>query len=129
MLTLTTVSMDTRDDLPKVPYATALDWFVIMCFCFVTGTLLEFAGVHYFTKLGTGEFPFDSESEENISQTYFRQDCMNSVSWDIAFYHSVYSIISLREEDYYVGGADFFDLVSDLRVTYNTFMTGPWCCV
>lgn len=56
VLTLTTTSMDTRDDLPKVHYATALDWFVIMCFGFVIGTLLQFAGVHYFTKIGSGEF-------------------------------------------------------------------------
>lgn len=48
--------MDTRDDLPKVHYATALDWFVIMCFGFVIGTLLQYAGVHYFTKIGSGEF-------------------------------------------------------------------------
>lgn len=48
--------MDTRDDLPKVEYATALDWFVIMCFGFVIGSLLQFAAVHYFTKIGSGEF-------------------------------------------------------------------------
>lgn len=56
--------MDTRDDLPKVHYATALDWFVIMCFGFVIGTLLQFAGVHYFTKLGSGEFEDSSEDED-----------------------------------------------------------------
>jgi len=48
--------MDTRDDLPKVHYATALDWFVIMCFGFVIGSLLQYAAVHYFTKIGSGEF-------------------------------------------------------------------------
>ena len=46
--------MDTRNDLPKVPYATALDWFIIMSYLFVTATLLEYAGVHYFTKIGIG---------------------------------------------------------------------------
>lgn len=32
VLTLATLSMDSRTDLPKVPYPTALDWFVILCF-------------------------------------------------------------------------------------------------
>lgn len=56
--------MDTRDDLPKVHYATALDWFVIMCFGFVIGTLLQFAGVHYFTKIGSGEFEDSLELDD-----------------------------------------------------------------
>ncbi len=60
--------MDTRDDLPKVPYATALDWFVIMCFAYVIGTLLEYAGVHYFTKLDSGEIQHDSDSEEEADR-------------------------------------------------------------
>ena len=64
MLTLTTVSLDSRDDLPKVSYATALDWFILMCYGFVIASLLEFAGVHYFTKIGSGEIRHDSDSEE-----------------------------------------------------------------
>ncbi|XP_028968513.1 gamma-aminobutyric acid receptor alpha-like [Galendromus occidentalis] len=56
VLTLSTFGSDTRTDLPKVPYPTALDWFVIMCFAFVMLTLLEYAGVHYFTKVGSGEY-------------------------------------------------------------------------
>ncbi|KAK2148946.1 hypothetical protein LSH36_474g04060 [Paralvinella palmiformis] len=63
-LTLTTLSMDTRDALPKVSYATALDWFVITCFIFVISSLLEVAGVHYFTKIGSGE-PNLPQSEED----------------------------------------------------------------
>lgn len=68
MLTLTTVTLDTRDDLPKVQYATALDWFILMSYGFVIGSLLEFAGVHYFTKHGSGEklnlYRLESEEEE-----------------------------------------------------------------
>jgi gamma-aminobutyric acid receptor subunit alpha len=51
--------MDTRNDVPRVAYATALDHFFIMCYVFVTATLLEFAGVHYFTKIGSGEVTYD----------------------------------------------------------------------
>ncbi|XP_014680769.1 PREDICTED: gamma-aminobutyric acid receptor alpha-like [Priapulus caudatus] len=55
VLTLSTFSTDSRTDLPKVSYATSLDWFLVMCFMFVIATLLEYAGVHYFTKVGSGE--------------------------------------------------------------------------
>ena len=32
-------------------YTTALDWFIICSFLYCMGSLLEFAGVHYFTKV------------------------------------------------------------------------------
>jgi len=51
VLTLSTISLDSRKDLPKVRYATALDWFLLMNFFYCIATLLEFAGVHYFTKV------------------------------------------------------------------------------
>ena len=71
MLTLSTFGLDTRTDLPRVSYATALDWFTIMCFLFVVFTLLEFAGVHYFTKIGSGEVPVIEIDEDwaNDSQS------------------------------------------------------------
>lgn len=63
-------SLDSRTDLPKVRYATALDWFLLMTFFYCIATLLEFAGVHYFTKVGSGELPAMSEDEwENIEET------------------------------------------------------------
>ena len=51
MLTLSTIALESRTDLPKVHYATALDWFIICSFGYCIATLLEFAGVHYFTKV------------------------------------------------------------------------------
>ena len=77
VLTLTTVTLDCRDDLPKVQYATALDWFIIMCYVFVIGSLLEFAGVHYFTKHGSGEklnlYRIESDDEEDASREVLSQ--------------------------------------------------------
>ncbi|XP_014476307.1 PREDICTED: gamma-aminobutyric acid receptor alpha-like isoform X1 [Dinoponera quadriceps] len=64
VLTLSTISLDSRTDLPKVRYATALDWFLLMSFGYCIATLLEFAGVHYFTKIGSGEIPLDDEEWE-----------------------------------------------------------------
>ncbi|CAL4108957.1 unnamed protein product, partial [Meganyctiphanes norvegica] len=57
VLTLSTISLDSRTDLPKVHYATSLDWFIIMSFFYCIATLLQFAAVSYFTKVGSGE-PF-----------------------------------------------------------------------
>ena len=51
VLTLSAISMDSRSDLPKVHYATALDWFIICSFFYCLASILEFAGVHYFTKV------------------------------------------------------------------------------
>lgn len=63
VLTLSTISLDSRTDLPKVKYATALDWFLLMSFLYCIATLLQFAGVHYFTKVGSGEMQTLSEDE------------------------------------------------------------------
>ncbi|XP_050444735.1 gamma-aminobutyric acid receptor alpha-like [Cataglyphis hispanica] len=65
VLTLSTISLDSRTDLPKVRYATALDWFLLMSFGYCIATLLEFAGVHYFTKIGSGEIRLDDEEWED----------------------------------------------------------------
>ncbi|XP_044254225.1 gamma-aminobutyric acid receptor alpha-like isoform X2 [Tribolium madens] len=65
VLTLSTISLDSRTDLPKVRYATALDWFLLMSFFYCIATLLEFAGVHYFTKVGSGEIPVDEDDWED----------------------------------------------------------------
>ncbi|XP_044749311.1 gamma-aminobutyric acid receptor alpha-like [Coccinella septempunctata] len=68
VLTLSTISLDSRRDLPKVRYATALDWFLLMSFFYCIATLLEFAGVHYFTKVGSGEIPMDEEEWEELEK-------------------------------------------------------------
>lgn len=49
---MTFLALDTRDELPRVTYATALDLYVAMCFIFVLSTLGQFAIVHSFTKKG-----------------------------------------------------------------------------
>ncbi|KAF2367679.1 Neurotransmitter-gated ion-channel [Trinorchestia longiramus] len=64
VLTLSTISLDSRTDLPKVHYATALDWFILMSFGSCMATLLQCAGVHYFTKVGSGELLPESEWQD-----------------------------------------------------------------
>ncbi|XP_058852258.1 gamma-aminobutyric acid receptor subunit alpha-6-like [Acipenser ruthenus] len=53
VLTMTTLSISARHSLPKVSYATAMDWFIAVCFAFVFSALIEFAAVNYFTNLET----------------------------------------------------------------------------
>ncbi|XP_049600925.1 gamma-aminobutyric acid receptor subunit alpha-4 isoform X1 [Syngnathus scovelli] len=48
VLTMTTLSISARHSLPKVSYATAMDWFIAVCFAFVFSALIEFAAVNYF---------------------------------------------------------------------------------
>lgn len=47
---MTTLSISARHSFPKVSYATAMDWFIAVCFAFVFSALIEFAAVNYFTN-------------------------------------------------------------------------------
>lgn len=81
VLTMTFLGLEARTDLPKVPYPTALDFFVFLSFAFIFATILQFAVVHYFTKYGSGECYFiieemesDTESEMIDNQAGNRSD-------------------------------------------------------
>uniref|UniRef100_A0A182KF53 Neurotransmitter-gated ion-channel transmembrane domain-containing protein n=1 Tax=Anopheles christyi TaxID=43041 RepID=A0A182KF53_9DIPT len=72
VLTMTFLGLEARTDLPKVPYPTALDFFVFLSFGFIFATIIQFAVVHYFTKYGSGECYFSvdeltSSSDEDDS--------------------------------------------------------------
>ncbi|KAL2077531.1 hypothetical protein ACEWY4_027035 [Coilia grayii] len=56
VLTMTTLSISARECLPKVSYATAMDWFIAVCFAFVASALIEFAAVNYFATLQAAQF-------------------------------------------------------------------------
>ncbi|KAJ8976143.1 hypothetical protein NQ317_018115 [Molorchus minor] len=69
VLTMTFLGLEARTDLPKVPYPTALDFFVFLSFSFIFATIIQFAVVHYFTKYGSGECYFSTEySSESSSE-------------------------------------------------------------
>ncbi len=75
-LTLATMSMDSRGALARVRYATALDHFLLLCFLFVIGAMLQFAAVHYFTKVrrrsGPGERKIPSRRRKHPSLISFQ---------------------------------------------------------
>ena len=53
---MTFLGLETRNDLPKVSYMTALDYFVAINFAFLFASFIEFAIVHWYTKIGTGDY-------------------------------------------------------------------------
>ncbi|XP_076295025.1 GABA-gated ion channel isoform X1 [Lasioglossum baleicum] len=69
VLTMTFLGLEARTDLPKVPYPTALDFFVFLSFAFIFATIIQFAVVHYFTKYGSGECYFSSDLIESESSS------------------------------------------------------------
>lgn len=69
VLTMTFLGLEARTDLPKVPYPTALDFFVFLSFAFIFATIIQFAVVHYFTKYGSGECYFSSDISESESSS------------------------------------------------------------
>ncbi|XP_030836040.1 gamma-aminobutyric acid receptor subunit alpha-2 [Strongylocentrotus purpuratus] len=64
-LTITTLGWSARAVLPKVGYPKAIDWFIMLCFAFVLGAVIEFATVNYFTKRRTGMLPGMADDEED----------------------------------------------------------------
>ncbi|XP_025992309.2 gamma-aminobutyric acid receptor alpha-like isoform X2 [Solenopsis invicta] len=63
------LGLEARTDLPKVPYPTALDFFVFLSFAFIFATIIQFAVVHYFTKYGSGECYFSSDLSDTESSS------------------------------------------------------------
>lgn len=55
VLTLTTIQLEVRQNFPRVPYPTALDLYLTMCYAFIIGAMIEFTFVHHHTKLGGGD--------------------------------------------------------------------------
>lgn len=66
---MTFLGLEARTDLPKVPYPTALDFFVFLSFAFIFATIIQFAVVHYFTKYGSGECYFNSDLSDTESSS------------------------------------------------------------
>lgn len=76
VLTMTFLGLEARTDLPKVPYPTALDFFVFMSFGFIFATILQFAFVHYFTKYGSGECYFIEGHHSSGSEDEAGEECL-----------------------------------------------------
>jgi len=51
VLSMTTLGFGGRSQMPKTSYATALDWFVILCFAFVFASMVEYAAINFMDKM------------------------------------------------------------------------------
>lgn len=51
VLSITTIGFGGRAELPKVSYPTALDWYIIICFAFVFGAIVEYAYINFIDKI------------------------------------------------------------------------------
>lgn len=77
---MTFLGLEARTDLPKVPYPTALDFFVFLSFAFIFATIIQFAVVHYFTKYGSGECYFSSDLSDTESSSSENEEISRSPS-------------------------------------------------
>ncbi|XP_071787170.1 gamma-aminobutyric acid receptor subunit alpha-2-like [Asterias amurensis] len=69
LLTITTLGWSSRAVLPKVSYAKAIDWFIVMCFGFVFAAMVEYAAVNYFTKRRAGMLPgMADDDDDDVAQ-------------------------------------------------------------
>ncbi|XP_071847416.1 gamma-aminobutyric acid receptor subunit alpha-2-like isoform X2 [Apostichopus japonicus] len=65
ILSITTLGWNSRTQLPKVHYANAIDYYVLLCFGFTFAAVCEFASVNYFTKRRAGMMPGMQDDEED----------------------------------------------------------------
>lgn len=71
---MTTLSISARQSLPKVAYATAMDWF------FVASALVEFAAVNYFATLQAHRLKKKAARQEKLEVLATGSDDDDTVS-------------------------------------------------
>ncbi|KAK2849264.1 hypothetical protein Q5P01_009098 [Channa striata] len=81
VLTMTTLSMSARQSLPKVSYATAMDWFIAVCFAFVASALIEFAAVNYFATLQANRLRKQKARQDKLEVLATGSDDDDTVSY------------------------------------------------
>ncbi|XP_064609709.1 gamma-aminobutyric acid receptor subunit alpha-2-like [Liolophura sinensis] len=74
VLSTATIGITVRVGLPQVSYATALDIFFIMCFFYVFASLVQYSGVHFYTKLPAKDAKKDEKLEEENAMVVKNND-------------------------------------------------------
>lgn len=97
------LALDSRSEMPRVKYATALDLYIAMCFVFVLSAIVQFALVHRYTKHGHGDVeptPHDYDDDDDDEDT--EDDCtvrifytmyMDPGLWVILFHPIKWTVI------------------------------------
>ncbi|KAF6199858.1 hypothetical protein GE061_006156 [Apolygus lucorum] len=76
VLSITTLGFGGRATLPKVPHATALDWFVIICFSFAFTSLIEFASISFTAKLLADLKKLKEEEEKKEAERKAQEEAL-----------------------------------------------------
>lgn len=71
VLSITNLGFGGRASLPKVSYATALDWYVIICFAFAFAVMIEFAIISFMDKLAADIKKLLEEEEKQKAEKVF----------------------------------------------------------
>ena len=85
------LGLDSRGDLPRVSYSTALDNFIGVCFTFVLATIIQFAAVHFFTKFGSGEDGFKElqqsshQSDGQVNTSPNKSNCVTNSTTQLTY--------------------------------------------
>ncbi|KAK5925206.1 hypothetical protein CgunFtcFv8_017749 [Champsocephalus gunnari] len=82
VLTMTTLSISARQSLPKVAYATAMDWFIAVCFAFVASALIEFAAVNYLATLQANRLKKQRRRQDKLEVLATGEDDDESIMSD-----------------------------------------------
>lgn len=72
MLTMALLIMESKVDLPKISYLTALDIYLMVCFGYVLSSVIEFVWVHHFTY-----YEFEELIESNLHNKWRLQKITN----------------------------------------------------
>lgn len=76
---MTTLSISARQSLPKVAYATAMDWFIAVCFAFVASALIEFAAVNYLATLQANRLKKQRRRQDKLEMLATGEDDDESI--------------------------------------------------
>ncbi|OXA53272.1 Gamma-aminobutyric acid receptor subunit alpha-4 [Folsomia candida] len=84
VLSMTTLGFGGRSQMPRTSYATALDWFVILCFAFVFASMVEYAAINFMDKMMK-----DIAAKAKTKKKLNRQESETLVSWVERLYHGL----------------------------------------
>ncbi|XP_022193633.2 gamma-aminobutyric acid receptor subunit alpha-6 [Nilaparvata lugens] len=117
VLSITTIGFVGRSALPKVPYPTALDWFVILCFVFVFAVLVEYAVINFIDKVTDDikKILENRDKKKKEKEEKEKQEKEDATSQEIEVQAADGSANIATDVDKKVGGVDFFERHADLQ--------------
>ncbi|KJH52151.1 Neurotransmitter-gated ion-channel ligand binding domain protein [Dictyocaulus viviparus] len=72
VLTMVLITNDSKSDVPKVNFPTALDIYIWICYTTLLVCMIEFTVVHYYTKFNTGDPEIQAIEREKMRRIISR---------------------------------------------------------